>query len=208
MRSLVSLANAHWRTRGPSRGLSSLPIHPITDEDITTRVSGPQIKNGSLISGSAAEDAATIGRYCLDCARIQILILRRISEEEGGQRPGARPTHAAPELPEGNLEDLRQLIENLDETNSVIIADMVGAYQIQRSRMLSVLRDFSEPNRHGVENLTTENYVIDICSTSARHPPRQRPFSRAKRSGARAYLKARRPRLKSWPEPSSPIPPR
>jgi hypothetical protein len=89
-------------------------------------------------------------------------MLQRVKKEEAHEKLEPRPVLAEPVLPERTLENLRQLIENLEDEDGKQIAAMVGAYQVQRSRLHSLLQDYKEPKRHGVEHLMNEGYVVDV----------------------------------------------
>ena len=105
------------------------------------------------------EDLANVEVYARECAQTLLLILNFISEKKRSEKPSL----PIPQLGERILDNFRQLIENLDDADSEKVADLVAAYQIQHSRFLSVIRDFQKPNRHGVEQIISENYVMDIA---------------------------------------------
>ncbi len=127
------------------------------------------------------EDLKIIITYTRRSAAVQAFILRFIQAEDRGNVHGERDQKAYPELPERTLDNLRHLVENLNDTDCDYVADLIGCYQIQNSRLAQLVEDFNNPSRLERTNPTTEDWVvITIRSTVELHllAAQMLPFAR------------------------------
>ena len=94
-------------------------------------------------------DLAEISHYLRDCAEAAgdaLRMLRGNIEKKPVELP---------QLPYRVTENLRLLIESLDEADAAAVAELLRCYQIQYSRLSSELKAFNRPERLGPHRVMT-----------------------------------------------------
>jgi hypothetical protein len=112
------------------------------------------------------DDLKLVLDYTRRSAAVQAFILGFIGAEEEGNVHGQRDKQTCPTLPERTLDNFRRLIENLDHENGNRLADMIGCYQVQNSRLAGLVDDFNNPSRLGRTNLVPKDWTVSTLETT------------------------------------------
>ncbi|MCI0552512.1 MAG: hypothetical protein L0287_16300 [Anaerolineae bacterium] len=98
-------------------------------------------------------DLSSIIEYTHDCALVSGTAIRILRGDEDSR------TLPYPSLPARVVKNLQQLIEQLDDRNANLIADMLSCYQIQYARLSGELSYFNTPHRLGRERIIAEHNI-------------------------------------------------
>jgi hypothetical protein len=97
---------------------------------------------------SLSDDLAAIARYAKDSGLATYEMLKLPS------RPLDLPALETPSLDPSVLEHLRMLIENHDPRSGEILADLIGCYQIQQSRLAAEVNLYNPPSMRAIKALS------------------------------------------------------
>jgi hypothetical protein len=97
------------------------------------------------LRASLPDDLEAIGSYIRRSADASRRAVMFISAKEEGRHDGTKRKYRrnCPTLPSHVLENLKVLIENLDQANARQLAGLVESYHIQHERLAAALNNFS-----------------------------------------------------------------
>lgn len=104
-------------------------------------------------------------------------------------RAAAPPEITLTPLPDRVISNLQNLIEHLDKDSAIVVADLLGCYQIQYSRLSGVISDIRNPTVGLATRITTEqSFDGPILSTLELSARAELLFSFARRQVDKASL--------------------